>query len=144
MEDQHSNSSPAPPRHPEEWQAKPHQSCPIVIQQGTAIGAEGHLLAWTRYASLHVGIRCEPPLVLVHGAAHQGAIFDTWAREIAHYGVIVYALDMRGHGRSSMPPVSRCVTRICATTWPMYARWWNLSMWRMGGLCCWVTASAAP
>ena len=44
-----------------------------------------------------------PPLLLVHGAANSAAVWRSWQEELARRGWSTYAVDLRGHRKSSAP-----------------------------------------
>ena len=48
----------------------------------------------------HPGVAAEYALLLVHGTAGHGGCYDDFARAAAARGAVVYAPDLRGHGRS--------------------------------------------
>ena len=47
-----------------------------------------------------------PPIVLVHGAANSGAVWHFWQQALSGAGYTSYALDLRGHGKSSAVDLS--------------------------------------
>lgn len=47
-----------------------------------------------------------PPVVFVHGAAHDHGVWALQSRYLAHHGRSVLALDLPGHGRSAGPPLA--------------------------------------
>jgi pimeloyl-ACP methyl ester carboxylesterase len=51
-----------------------------------------------------------PPVILVHGAANAASTWTFWQPELAAYGWASYAIDLRGHGRST--PVDLSTTRM--------------------------------
>ena len=42
-----------------------------------------------------------PPVVLIHGAANSSTVFTVWQDELSRRGWSSFAMDLRGHGRSS-------------------------------------------
>jgi pimeloyl-ACP methyl ester carboxylesterase len=42
-----------------------------------------------------------PPILLIHGAANSAPVWTYWQRALADVGWATYAIDLRGHGRSS-------------------------------------------
>ncbi len=47
----------------------------------------------------------EPIIVLIHGAANDGTVWQLQTRWLAHHGVRPLAVDLPGHGRSSGQPL---------------------------------------
>ena len=72
----------------------------------THAGGMAPRIVWDVYrpAATFVGTRSPFPVVLVHGANHSAAIYAQWGQYLATLGITVYAIDLRGHGRSTMPP----------------------------------------
>ena len=84
---------------------------PIVVTRHHTGSAP--CLSWDRYApggsapaiaEIPPLIAEVPPLILVHGASHSAAIYQYWGCYLADLGITVYAVDLRGHGHSSLPP----------------------------------------
>ena len=51
---------------------------------------------------VHASIRTSrPPILLVHGAANSSIVWRYWQQALAQLGWSSYAIDLRGHGKSS-------------------------------------------
>ena len=75
------------------------------VEISTHVGGIAPCIVWDRYAppEHYTGPRAVLPLILVHGANHAAAIYAQWGQYLASVGITVYAIDLRGHGRSTMP-----------------------------------------
>ncbi len=76
----------------------PHSADAITHRQVTA--ADGVDLAVDEWRAAGTG---SPPFVLVHGLASNARLWDGVATALAAAGHPVFAVDLRGHGRSSKP-----------------------------------------
>jgi pimeloyl-ACP methyl ester carboxylesterase len=87
-----------------------------------------------------------PPLILVHGAANSASIWTFWQQELAAQGWASYAIDLRGHGRSSGVDLSTTSMYDYAADGCMLARQFKRSPivlgWSMGGLVALMMAAA--
>jgi len=81
-----------------------HAEPPIVVTRHSTGSAP--CLMWDRYApgGSEPPITEVPPLILVHGASHSATIYQYWGHYLAGLGITVYAVDLRGHGGSTLPP----------------------------------------
>jgi pimeloyl-ACP methyl ester carboxylesterase len=79
-----------------------------------------------------------PPLILVHGAANSAQVWTFWQRELAANGWASYAIDLRGHGRSTPVDLSRTSMRdYGADVSSLVAQFRRAPViigWSMGGL----------
>jgi pimeloyl-ACP methyl ester carboxylesterase len=78
----------------------------LVVPEDLAVRTNGSgFLVWDCYRPppTYNGARSALPIILVHGAGHSAAIYTQWGPHLARLGCTVYALDLRGHGRSRMP-----------------------------------------
>jgi pimeloyl-ACP methyl ester carboxylesterase len=86
-----------------------------------------------------------PSVILIHGAANSGSVWAFWQRALAEHGWASYALDLRGHGRSTALDLSH--TRMADYAADVRALAQQLRRppivmgWSMGGLVA-MTAAA--
>jgi pimeloyl-ACP methyl ester carboxylesterase len=86
-----------------------------------------------------------PPIVLVHGAANSAAVWTFWQQELALQGWASYAIDLRGHGRSTPHDLSRTsmwdyAADVAALT-AQFRQAPVLMGWSMGGLVALMVAA---
>ena len=86
-----------------------------------------------------------PPFVFVHGAANSALVWKFWQRELASRGTSSFAVNLRGHGGSSVD-LSRTSMSDYADDVAALVRQLNeppiLVGWSMGGLVAMMAASA--
>jgi pimeloyl-ACP methyl ester carboxylesterase len=86
-----------------------------------------------------------PPVVLVHGAANSGAVWPFWQQELAERGWPSYAIDLRGHGRSTPCDLARTTMQDYADDVASLAEQLAaapvLLGWSMGGLVAMMAAA---
>ena len=85
-----------------------------------------------------------PPVLLVHGAANSAVVWRFWQQSLAHRGWASYAVDLRGHGKSSgsvdgvlMSDYADDVTAIAQDLAEMPV----VMGWSMGGLVAIILAT---
>ncbi|MDA1036517.1 MAG: alpha/beta hydrolase [Chloroflexi bacterium] len=59
------------------------------------------------YGSFPLKSSSRPPIILIHGAGTNAAVWVNWQRALANAGWTSYGLDLRGHGRSESIDLSR-------------------------------------
>lgn len=87
-----------------------------------------------------------PPTILVHGAASSAGIWRYWQDNLAKQGYASYALDLRGHGKSTPFDLSRTSMHDYAadvrTLASQLGQTPALLGWSMGGLVAMMAAAA--
>ena len=86
-----------------------------------------------------------PPLVLVHGAANSCRVWTFWQQQLADQGWASYAIDLRGHGRSSSTDISQTTMEdyaddVCRVLAEL-RRPAVVAGWSMGGLVAMMAAA---
>jgi pimeloyl-ACP methyl ester carboxylesterase len=86
-----------------------------------------------------------PPVVLVHGAANSAGVWRFWQAALAERGWPSYAVDLRGHGRSTPCDLSRASMRDyagdVASVVEQLATTPVVVGWSMGGLIAMMVAA---
>lgn len=86
-----------------------------------------------------------PPVILVHGAANSAIVWGFWQEELARCGWASYAVDLRGHGRSSAISLSKTTMQDYAADIRRVAEMLDrppvVLGWSMGGLVAMLCAS---
>jgi pimeloyl-ACP methyl ester carboxylesterase len=92
-----------------------------------------------------VGGSSRPPVILLHGAANSASIWFYWQQHLDAAGWASYALDLRGHGRSTLQSLAGVSMRDYAADVQALIR--QLAQkpvmigWSMGGLVAMMAAS---
>ena len=96
-------------------------------------------------ARLPLGATDKPGIVLIHGAANSGLVWTFWQEELTARGWATYAINLQGHGASSLVDLSRVAMEDYAADVCLFMD--QLSVrpvvmgWSMGGLVAMMAAT---